>query len=80
MKSSEMLKGFRGKRLLTQDRVAELLGVSRQMYNNYENDIAHCELNLVMKILSVLDINDVEIKEFLNAFEQDILSYKEKSN
>lgn len=76
MNSSEMLKGFRGKRLLTQDRVAELLGVSRQMYNSYENDIAHCELDLVMKILSVLDINELELKEFLNAFEQDFLSYK----
>ncbi len=76
MNSSNVLKGFRGKRLLTQDDVAKKIGVSRQVYNNYENDLVHCELNIVMKILYYLDVNEDEISEFLFALKQDILSYK----
>ncbi len=75
MNASNALKSFRGKRLLTQDNVAERLGVSRQMYNNYENDLIHCELDLIMKILSCLQVNDYELSEFLSALKQDILSY-----
>lgn len=80
MHSSNILKGFRGKRLLTQDNMAERLNISRQMYNVYENDLTHCELDLIMKILSNLEINDVELAEFLNALKQDYLSYELVSN
>lgn len=76
MNSSNVLKGFRGKRLLTQDDVAKKLGVSRQVYNNYENDLVHCELDLVMKILYCLVVSEDEIMEFLSALKQDIMSYK----
>lgn len=75
MNSSNVLKGFRGKRLLTQDDVAKKLGVSRQVYNNYENDLVHCELDLVMKILYCLVVSEDEIMEFLSALKQDIMSY-----
>jgi DNA-binding XRE family transcriptional regulator len=75
MNSSNILKGFRGKRLLTQDNMAEKLKISRQMYNIYENDLTHCELDLIMKILSNLDISAEELTEFLNALKQDYLSY-----
>ncbi len=76
MNSSNILKGFRGKRLLTQDDVAKKIGVSRQVYNNYENDLLHCELNLIMKILYYLDVSEDEITEFLSALKQDIMSYR----
>lgn len=78
MYSSNILKGFRGKRLLTQDNMAEKLKISRQMYNVYENDLMHCELDLIMKILSNLDIDTNELSEFLNALKQDYLSYDKK--
>jgi len=75
MHSSNILKGFRGKRLLTQDNIAKKLGISRQIYNVYENDLTHCELDLIMKILSNLEINEIELMEFLNALKQDYMSY-----
>ncbi len=75
MHSSNILKGFRGKRLLTQDNLAKRLGISRQIYNGYENDLTHCELDLIMRILSNLKISDSELSEFLNALKQDYLSY-----
>lgn len=78
MNSSDILKGFRGKRLLTQDSMAKRLGISRQIYNFYENDLTHCELDLIMKILSNLDINENELAEFLNAVKQDYMSYNDQ--
>ena len=75
MHSSNILKGFRGKRLLTQDNIAKKLGISRQIYNVYENDLTHCELDMIMKILSNLEINEIELMEFLNALKQDYMSY-----
>lgn len=77
MNANNILKGFRGKRLLTQENVAKSLGISRQVYNGYENDLSHCELDQIMKILSCLNVSDKEINEFLNALKQDYLSYKQ---
>ena len=76
MNANNVLKSFRGKRLLTQDDVAKSLNVSRQVYNGYENDLAHCELDQIMKILFCLDASDQEINEFLDALKQDYMSYK----
>lgn len=75
MTSSEILKSFRGKRLLSQEKIAELLGVARQTYVSYENDLIHCELDLILKILKILDVNTNEFNEFLNAIKQDYMSY-----
>ena len=77
--SSNSLKSFRGKRLLTQDNMAERLNISRQMYNTYENDLMHCELDLIMKIFSSLGITESEFIEFLNALKQDYMSYTKNS-
>lgn len=79
MNANNILKSFRGKRLLTQDNIASSLGISRQAYNGYENDLAHCELDLIMKILSCLKVSDEELNEFLNALKQDYMSYKNDS-
>lgn len=75
MNTSKILKSFRGKKLLTQDEVANKLTISRQMYNIYENNALKCDLNTLMKILQVLDINETDFKEFLYALEQDYKSY-----
>ncbi len=76
MKSIKIIKSFRGKQLLTQDDVANKLGMSRQMYNLCENDLLHCQLELILKILNVLKVNEEEAYEFFNALKQDYLSYK----
>ncbi len=78
MNSTNALKSLRGKKLKTQQEIADRLGVSRQIYNSYENDTLKCELNLIIKILNVLEATDQEIDEFLNGLKQDFLSYENK--
>lgn len=75
MNSTKALKSLRGKKMKTQQEVADLLGVSRQIYNSYENDTTKCELDLIFKILNVLDATDLEIDDFLNGIKQDFMSY-----
>ena len=75
MNSSDMLKRFRGKSLLTQKEVANKLGISRQLYNTYENNILKCQLDTLFKIFRVLNVSEEDIINFLFAFQQDYLSY-----
>ena len=75
MNANKVLKSIRGQRLLTQNDIAERLGISRQAYNMYENDLLHCELDLIMKILKALETDTNELSNFLNALKQDYLSY-----
>ena len=48
MNTTFIIKSLRGKRLLTQDNMADKLKISRQAYNNYENDLIHCDLDLII--------------------------------
>ncbi len=75
MNSTNVIKGFRGKRLLSQEKVAELLGITRQTYNTLENDLLHNDFTLVFKLLKILEVSERDIDEFLNALKQDYLSY-----
>ena len=77
MNSSDMLKRFRGKSLLTQKEVANELGISRQLYNTYENNILKCQLDTLLKIFRVLNVSEEDIKSFLFALQQDYVSYIE---
>lgn len=79
MNSVQKIKSFRGRQLMKQEDVAKNLGISRQIYNSYENDLFHCDLDTIMKILRCLNVNENEIKEFFNALEQDYMSYYEKN-
>ena len=80
MNSSDMLKRFRGKSLLTQKEVANKLGISRQLYNTYENNILKCQLDTLFKIFRVLNVSEEDIRNFLFAFQQDYLSYKQQDS
>lgn len=75
MNTSKIIKSFRGKKLLTQEEMANKLNISRQMYNIYEKNVFNLELNTVVKILQALDVNNIEFQEFLNALKQDYMSY-----
>lgn len=72
----DALKRLRGKKLKTQLDVAEKLKVSRQTYNNYENNLAVLSLEQMQEILIALEATDKEIKEFFYEIQQDILSNK----
>ncbi len=80
MNSTNVVKGFRGKKLLSQEKVAEAMGISRQTYNTLENDLLHNDFTLVFKLLKVLNASEQDIDEFLNALKQDYLSYDAKED
>lgn len=80
MNSTNVIKGFRGKKLLSQENVAEKLGMSRQSYNTLENDLLNNDFTLIFKLLNVLDVSEYDIDEFFNALKQDYLSYNEDQN
>ena len=75
METTKILKGFRAKRLLSQDDLAEKLGITRQTYNSMENDPLRYDLNTIIKLLNVLELKDSEIEEFFIALKQDYMSY-----
>ena len=72
----EALKRLRGKKLKTQQEMAELLKVARQTYNTYENNLSVLSLEQIRDILVALEATDKEIKEFFYEVQQDILSNK----
>lgn len=74
MNLNDIVKGLRQKHLKTQDYLATKLNVSRQTYNQYENNIKKCDVETVILILKAIEVTEYERKEFFNAFEQDILS------
>lgn len=78
MNSTKALKSLRGKKLKTQQEIANKIGISRQVYNYYENEATKCELNIIFKILNCLEATDEEFDEFFIALKQDYLSYKNK--
>lgn len=78
MNSTNIIKGFRGKKLLSQENVAEKMGITRQTYNALENDLLHNDFTLVFKLLNILEASETDIDEFLYALKQDYLSYKTK--
>lgn len=80
MKSTSVIKGLRGKRILSQKNVADMLGITRQTYNSLENDLLNNDFLLVFKLLEVLKLNTLEVNEFFDALKQDYMSYNDKEN
>lgn len=70
------LKMLRSKYLKSQEEIAEAIGVTRQTYNSYENNVRNCEVEKIITILNAIGVNEVDTSEFFNAFKQDILSRK----
>jgi DNA-binding XRE family transcriptional regulator len=76
MKSAEMIKKLRSKSLKTQEEIAKTLGIARQTYNSYENNLLDCKLETIIDIISAIGLDENEISEFLFALKQDLLSYE----
>lgn len=79
MNSTNVIKGFRGKKLLSQESVAKKMGITRQTYNSLENDVLHNDFTLVFKLLHILDASESDIDEFLFALKQDYMSCENSS-
>lgn len=75
MNSTNVIKGFRGKKLLSQEKIADLMGITRQTYNSLENDLLNNDFTLVFKLLKILNVSERDIDEFLFALKQDYMSY-----
>ena len=71
---NEALKSLRGKKLKTQQDIADLLKVSRQTYSNYETDLGSVTLNKIFEILKSLEATPEEINQFFYDLQQDKLS------
>lgn len=76
MKTTYLLKYFRDNRNVSQQDIANELGIARQTYISYENNILNCDLSNVCKILDILNLNQEEIDDFFNALKQDYMSVK----
>lgn len=76
MKTTYLLKYFRDNRNVSQQDIANKLGIARQTYISYENNILNCDLSNVCKILDILNLNQEEIDDFFNALKQDYMSVK----
>ena len=70
------LKRLRGKKLLTQQELADRIGVARQTYTLWENNTINCDLDTIFKVLKTLEATDLEIEEFFCELKQDYMSYK----
>jgi len=75
MNSTNVIKGLRGKKRISQENVADLMKMSRQSYNSLENDLLHNDFEIVFKLLEVLNATSQESDEFFNALKQDYMSY-----
>ena len=75
MNTTLSIKSLRGKKLKSQQEIADIVGISRQTYNVYETNILKCDLDTVLKILDALNCTKTELKDFLFALEQDALSH-----
>ena len=53
----QRLKELRKEQCLSQDKLAELLNVSRQSYSRYENGISEPELNTIVKIADIFNVS-----------------------
>ena len=78
MKSTGIIRGLRGKKSLSQEDVALVLGISRQTYNSLENDLLKNDFRLIFKLLEVLDASESEQNDFFDALRQDYKSYTMK--
>lgn len=60
-----MIKEYRKKRKITQEKLAELLDISPRQLQRIENGSSETSLKTLKKLIKVLDISDEDIVKFL---------------
>lgn len=60
-----MIKEYRKKKKITQEKLAELLDISPRQLQRIENGSSETSLKTLKKIIKVLDISDEDIVKFL---------------
>lgn len=77
MNLSENLKKIRKDNNLSQEQLAEKLGVSRQSVSKWESNLAYPEMDKVLQLCKIFNLN---IDELLNQDIKEVKSKKEKKN
>lgn len=75
MNTKNTLKSMRVKKGLSQEEASKIMKVSRQTYQSYESNPLTCPIDTLLSIIELLDGN---IEEFLFAIKQDYMSYNNK--
>ena len=57
MSIGNKIEDLRKKKKMSQEKLADLLGISRQTLSNYENDITSPDLNQSKKICEIFDVS-----------------------
>lgn len=70
MKIGSTITKLRNKRGLTQDQMADILGVKRARYNSWENDIAKPDIEMLSKIALFHKVST----DYLLGIEQEIIT------
>lgn len=73
--TSRLLKSWRIKKGLTIEECATKLNIGKNSYNSYELNISKCRLDVIDKIINLLD---GDYNEFLIAYQQDKYSQNSK--
>lgn len=60
-----MIKEYRKKKKITQEKLAELLDISPRQLQRIENGSSETSLKTLKKLIKVLDISDEDIVKFL---------------
>lgn len=61
----EIIKNYRIKKKMTQEELANILGVTNSLISKYEKNIAKPSYNCLIELIKVLDIKDNELKDLL---------------
>lgn len=77
MTASNIIKSIRNKHGYTQDDMAKKLNITRQCYNNLENNPTKANLD---KIYDIFRLLDEKIDDFLVALKQDYMSQNKTEN
>ena len=80
MQIGNRIKQLRKEKSMTQERLAELLGISFQAVSKWENNIAMPDITLVPRLARIFGVSTDELFAYnLQEIENDIKSYAERS-
>lgn len=76
MHTGSIIKMLRKKKGVSQVEMALRMGVSRQRYNEVENNLVHKKVSYIFDIMIVLDCDETERNEIFEALKKDYLTYR----
>lgn len=78
MNTENVIRSIRVKRNLSQEQLADKMGLSRQGYHLIENDIINRDISMLFKLMNILEVSSLEKEELFNAIKLDFEASYEK--